>query len=1092
MEITSDLKARELQGDDSMLCVLDISYPLRPGDNATFAIGNAFSGATIWAFRARGLRFNEQMPSQLFRLISIVDELDLSGLQVSHLPRQAFSGLTTRTLNLTGMEVVSKMAEKAFEKLVVSRALLIPNMRIPDGALVGRAFAGLTLNGQNGRIDLTRSELRSLGEGEVGPFDGLITVTGVFNNTSIDLSNNLLSTIHKRSLSGASVAYINISANNISRLAPGWSNSIVKANGVVIMKPGNPSVCRTIQRDTRSIHRNTEFESALSGQIPPDIEVVCSCTPNYNIAGSSYCWNASCSATDVARINKQYSHGRYSSHGPGGNTTSTHSISFDCDSGFELQSEDPRRKDFAIQCVGSFFNTMALPEYPVCVRKQDGDALLAWMLALAFISLLINGWLQKDVNLRLHHKHKSHTDEWECKKDEGGCGKRFATKAMLLSHQSEDGSFTREALRKCTKKLVSRQKPGYQECPFCPIQIAHTGDCEANFGHLTNTQRNSAYSTPDTPDICKCVKAHIDHERHTWRFIPRDSETGAKLWKLFFIELGYAIATIVPGLAIQLTKTARNDLKAYREDEMNTANARLLEDKLSRLAALREWEIPMSRLSPRESWKELGRGAFGMVWKAEYEYAPAALKEMTILQTDAANEDHDAFDPDSVRMVKDGFDHELKTMKGLRHPNLVSFFGVVEGRYLLIEYLEYGTLRDLLKGGVSSQKWNIIAQAAARSGSMSGRGAQAEAQERQELPGGWIQRFEFCRCIVAGMRYLHAATPPLIHRDLKGENCLIGKGGTLKIADFGTAKLGESATASHRCGITGVKGASLTRSVMMQTGGVGTPAFMAPELWIGMKYRRIETLPDETALDIFSFSMVLHEIASDPYISPHGDLEEDLLDRGIVIPADDRDSYVLSREVYGESLMAFQHAIENKNARPRLTKACRKHVPDGYQQLMEECWSKDPKRRPDFEDIYARIRDIKSAAIAKAFPSGMVRAQVAARNRASIAQSEQGGLSTREAVNSARARAKPHAAILHRIGEHAAVAELEVAEPPGQTAIGVDAAVPVPQRRAAPPAEPHRCPSCNAKVSFCMCGVHRNRKQRPKTAMDGSIQQTSV
>lgn len=39
--------------------------------------------------------------------------------------------------------------------------------------------------------------------------------------------------------------------------------------------------------------------------------------------------------------------------------------------------------------------------------------------------------------------------------------------------------------------------------------------------------------------------------------------------------------------------------------------------------------------------------------------------------------------------------------------------------------------------------------------------------------------------IAQGMNYLHMQDPPIIHRDLKAANILIGEGSMAKICDFG-------------------------------------------------------------------------------------------------------------------------------------------------------------------------------------------------------------------------------------------------------------------------------------------------------------------
>ena len=130
------------------------------------------------------------------------------------------------------------------------------------------------------------------------------------------------------------------------------------------------------------------------------------------------------------------------------------------------------------------------------------------------------------------------------------------------------------------------------------------------------------------------------------------------------------------------------------------------------------------------------------------------------------------------------FLHELGFLVTLQHPNIVSCRGLEyspTGRYLVMDYCQGGTLRDLMES----------------------------------------QRLEPQLClkliadILAGLQY--ACDRQIVHRDLKPENILLepnGEGWTARIADFGIARLANEAN-------------------WQDYGDTGSPAYMASEQFYG-------------------------------------------------------------------------------------------------------------------------------------------------------------------------------------------------------------------------------------------------------------------
>ncbi|XP_071729007.1 serine/threonine-protein kinase WNK8-like [Rutidosis leptorrhynchoides] len=94
----------------------------------------------------------------------------------------------------------------------------------------------------------------------------------------------------------------------------------------------------------------------------------------------------------------------------------------------------------------------------------------------------------------------------------------------------------------------------------------------------------------------------------------------------------------------------------------------------------------------------------------------------------------------------------------------------------------------------------------------------------------------WARQILQGLDYLHSHDPPIIHRDLKCDNIFVnGNHRQVKIGDLGFATLKMQPT---------VKGV------------LGTPEFMAPEVWEG-EYNEF--------VDIYSFGMCILELITCEY-----------------------------------------------------------------------------------------------------------------------------------------------------------------------------------------------------------------------------------
>ena len=199
--------------------------------------------------------------------------------------------------------------------------------------------------------------------------------------------------------------------------------------------------------------------------------------------------------------------------------------------------------------------------------------------------------------------------------------------------------------------------------------------------------------------------------------------------------------------------------------------------------------------------RQIGRGAMGEVYLAEDVKLGrrVALKLLPM-----------AFQQDGERVRR--FEREARAAAALNHPNILTVHevGEWEGRsFIATEFVEGETLAQSLSRGPFS-----VAETA-RVGTQ----------------------------IAGALAAAHHAR--IIHRDLKPANIMVRADGTVKVLDFGLARLSqrdpESATAAE------------TETMLTQPGAVlGTPAYMAPEQWQGK--------PADARSDIYAFGGLLYEM----------------------------------------------------------------------------------------------------------------------------------------------------------------------------------------------------------------------------------------
>jgi serine/threonine-protein kinase len=190
---------------------------------------------------------------------------------------------------------------------------------------------------------------------------------------------------------------------------------------------------------------------------------------------------------------------------------------------------------------------------------------------------------------------------------------------------------------------------------------------------------------------------------------------------------------------------------------------------------------------------ELGRGAMGVVYKAR----DPMLERVVAIKTVNL-----ALEREGIQEYEARFHQEARAAGGLSHPAIVTIFDI--GRsgdtaYMAMEYIEGAELGELLAGA-------------------------------KPLP--LEQAVSIAAQVAEGLCYAHERG--VVHRDVKPANIMVAPDGSVKITDFGIARMRTSG--------------DLTQTGTM----LGSPRYMSPEQVLGKR-------ADQRS-DIFSLGVVFYEM----------------------------------------------------------------------------------------------------------------------------------------------------------------------------------------------------------------------------------------
>jgi serine/threonine-protein kinase len=289
-----------------------------------------------------------------------------------------------------------------------------------------------------------------------------------------------------------------------------------------------------------------------------------------------------------------------------------------------------------------------------------------------------------------------------------------------------------------------------------------------------------------------------------------------------------------------------------------------LVDAIAAAAALRPGQRFAGRYDVRHM---IGAGGAGVVFLATdvERHEPVALK---VLRPDLLQQDDAAIS----RLAR-----EVEIARRLEHPNIVRVHALGESEglhFITMEYAEGSTLRQLIDAGGTLP-----------------------------VPVVLSLTKQLCRALQ------HAHERGVIHRDVKPHNLVVTPDGTLKVMDFGTARLAEAPR-------------GLTESGVL----FGTPAYMAPESLRGATV--------DARADVYAAGVVMYEalVGRTPFTAGTG-----------------------------SPLVVLTHVLESV---PEDPVALNPGVPRALGDVVLDALSKDPARRP----ASARARAARLVALGDALP----------------------------------------------------------------------------------------------------------------------------
>ncbi|KAL3930756.1 MAG: hypothetical protein SGPRY_001400, partial [Prymnesium sp.] len=258
---------------------------------------------------------------------------------------------------------------------------------------------------------------------------------------------------------------------------------------------------------------------------------------------------------------------------------------------------------------------------------------------------------------------------------------------------------------------------------------------------------------------------------------------------------------------------------------------------------------------------KIGAGAFGDIFKCRWRGTLVAAKKL---------KPRDTLEGEAATAVAD-FRQEIQFLADLRHPNICMLLGysLTADHEMMISELMKCSLLDLFRTFAGT-------------------------------PFALKRTLRYSIQFAQGMAFLHTCKQPILHRDLKPANLLLDYHDTLKVSDFGLAKLRNPLPSDFN-------------KPYRMTGETGSYRYMAPEVYRHEDYGK--------PVDVYSFSMILfYMLVGEP---PWAELD-------------------------GEQAAKLAATQGTRPTVPRDT-------PEALQSLLQATWAENPRMRPSFTAVLEQL-----------------------------------------------------------------------------------------------------------------------------------------